>query len=742
MGQFFEMRYSRSFRIFAAILQSISGVVNYAIFPAVGSRFIVYFCDLPINISVFGFVFPTFGLVMAIFLSVAVLVATKGGQITIMVTDAVQGLVSYPLYLLVVGYLIYRFSWFNEIAPSLLDRPPGQSLLNPFDIEAHRDFNLFFVLVGMLGGILNRMGWSGTQGYNAAALNAHEQKMGGVLGTWRSGFSGMMYVLLAVVALTFLTNAKFNDGPSGALACRTELATKALNDIVSGEENAQVRQEVTQYINTGEVTPAVRDWLNQSEELRLQGEAEKERIRLAGLGAGEQEVAVESPIVAPSAGEEARAAREARILTARDSIKAVDPSGSQTFFTIFGQMRVPMALRYILPIGITGAFCALCVFLLISTDTTYMHSWGSIIVQDLILPLRRKPFTPKQQLRVLRLIIVGVALFAFLFSFYFGQVDYIQMFFAITGLIWLGGSGPCIVGGLYWSRGTTAGAWVALIVGSSMAVGGFLGQQMWVETIYPWLLDAGLLGTVTAIVEGASAPFEPYILWRVGPDKFPINSQEMYAITMFLGLGLYIVVSLLTCREPFNMDRMLHRGKYKREGDRDDSIKRRLTPKAAFLRLIGINEEYSRGDKILTWSVFIYSFGWGFLIQFVVVAVWNVFFGQWSNEGWANWFFIQNIVIAGAVALVSTIWFSIGTTIDLKKLFRRLREKEVSVLDDGRVIGNVSADDIALVEQVENKVIDEAHREEAMLEDALESEDDAADIENLHKHQKPEDKDA
>jgi len=379
-----------------------------------------------------------------------------------------------------------------------------------------------------------------------------------------------------------------------------------------------------------------------------------------------------------------------------------------------------------------GLFCAICIFLLISTDTTYLHSWGSILVQDVILPIRGgKPFTPKQQLAMLRIMIALVAVFAFFFSYFFGQVDFIIMFFMITGAIWLGGSGPCIVFGLYWKRGTAAGAWTALLTGSSLSVTGILVQKYWVSLIYPWLYEKGMVDTIAVWLQRASSPFEPIILWRMSSEKFPINSMEIYGMIILLSVALYVIVSLLTCRTPFNMERMLHRGIYHREGKKLEHPPFRW--RTVIPRLIGIDNQYTRGDKVLAWSVFLWSFGWGFLFSFVVIAVWN-FISPWSDEGWSLWFFINNFVLAGVIGVVSTIWFSIGGTVDLYRLFRDLARKDSNVLDDGRVIDHVSADDVKLVEQVEHVDIKEAHVEEEILREELKADKDQDNLKNLEDH--------
>ncbi|MBN2642307.1 MAG: hypothetical protein JXR78_11680 [Victivallales bacterium] len=695
MGQFFEMRYSRKFRIFAAILQSISGVINYAIFPAVSARFIIYYCDIPQHFDFLGMTWSSFHLVMLLFLSIAVIVVTRGGQITVMVCDCVQGLLNYPLMAIVVVAILLNFSWFDDMAPALLDRAPGKSMLNPFDVSKLRTFNLFYVFVGIIGSVFNRMAWSGTQGYNAAALNAHEQKMGQVLGTWRSAFNIMLYPLLAIGAYTIWHSARFEEK---LMPIRQELVQTAMAEMApaySGEIIlTQAAESSAERENLAAKYPAQAKLLNEfvsgkntyaAPALQESGAtiADVHALRRKGLIKWDPDALSLSETDARSA-----------------TLKAENPALHKKMMTIHNQMRVPLTLRYMLPIGITGVLCAIAIFLMISTDTTYLHSWGSIIVQDVILPIRGRAFTPRQHLNILRLSITGVAAFAFVFSSIFAQVDYIMMFFAITGAIWLGGAGSCIVFGLYWKRGTSVGAWAALISGSSIATAGILLQHFWVGGIYPWLVNNNMVASVSHVFETLSKPFEPIIEWRVTPDRFPVNSQEIYFLALLVSISLYVMLSLLTCKKPFNMERLLHRGAY-HSGDGPRYIKTNWS----WTKILGIDSSYTRGDRILAWSVFIWSFVFRFGIVFVGFIIWNLI-SPWPNQWWANWFWIDYIYVMGLNATITVFWFGICGTLDLIRLFKRLesRTSAANVLDDGRVEGHVSTADLAMVAEVESHI--------------------------------------
>src|SRR5215211_5253698 len=74
LAQFLEMRYSRNYRLFMGMLAFVSGILNYGIFPAVSSRFFMYFLDLPQSIAIGPWHVPTFGLLMFGYLTCTVFI--------------------------------------------------------------------------------------------------------------------------------------------------------------------------------------------------------------------------------------------------------------------------------------------------------------------------------------------------------------------------------------------------------------------------------------------------------------------------------------------------------------------------------------------------------------------------------------------------------------------------------------------------------------------------------------------
>lgn len=585
MAQFFEIRYSRGFRIFAGFLAFVSGVVNYALFPAVGSRFMIYYCGFPDYFSIGSLQVNTFGFLMALFLSIALFIVLSGGQITTMVTDCCQGIFGYLGYTVIVITILCIFS-FSDIQTAVLSRPEGKSFFNPFNIDKLESFNLLYILIGMFGAVYNRNAWLGQQGYLCAAANPHEQKMAGVLGAWRAGFNNLMLMLLVIGAYTYMNAPVYADQ---AAAVTHELATRITPESVGGLE--------------------------------------------------------------------------------------------QTAVTLRHQMLVPVVLRHILPIGVTGLFCALALFLMVSTDTTYLHSWGTILVQDIILPIRNKPFKPKTQLLLLRLSIAGIAVFAWVFSFRFGQSTYILQFFALTGTVYLGGAGSCILGGLYWKKGTRQAAYTAMIVGMFFGILGFAVSSWWEGYFYPTLnvMAPQLLEEFRVLLYNAGESL-PFVNWSVEPEvfrrQFPVSGQEIYLLGMLCAIGSYIAVSLLTCRKEFNLDKMLHRGKYNLEHFIDADADRNILEAEKHHRfnwrsLLGITAEYSRGDRILAWSVLIWIL-YGFSVC-LVQLVWNLGFGIWSEKTWFNFWRCYSLPLALLVGAVTTVWFTWGATRDLRRLFRSLR---------------------------------------------------------------------
>lgn len=129
LGQFLEMRYSRPFRIFASALRSVSEMLANMIMPAIAARFFIYFLDLPHHIIIYGVQLPTFMIIVTVVLILAISIICMGGTLALVITDSIQGMFLYPLLVVFTVFILYKFSWSNEIVPVMLDRAPGESFL-------------------------------------------------------------------------------------------------------------------------------------------------------------------------------------------------------------------------------------------------------------------------------------------------------------------------------------------------------------------------------------------------------------------------------------------------------------------------------------------------------------------------------------------------------------------------------------------------------------------------------------
>jgi SSS family solute:Na+ symporter len=312
------------------------------------------------------------------------------------------------------------------------------------------------------------------------------------------------------------------------------------------------------------------------------------------------------------------------------------------------QMITPVTMTLYLPIGMMGAFTMVMIASFVSTHDTYLHSWGSIFIQDIILPNRKKALTPKQHIRWLRYSIFGVALFIFFWSMFFNQTQEILHLLAITGAIWQGGAGAVIIGGLYTRWGKTSAAYAALFTGLTVATTGIILEKIW---------DA-----------------------KYG-ESFYITGMEFYFITMAASTIVYILFSFVGNRQRFNLDKMLHRGVYADNPEAEQSQDSSASTGGKWAKYFGITHEFTLRDKLTYWIATGYTLLlFGLFVGMNVVALCM----DVSDKGWAIFQFYR-FGLTVVMTFVFSIWLGIGGIGDIIRLFRDLKTSTRDFTDDGRV---------------------------------------------------------
>jgi SSS family solute:Na+ symporter len=364
-------------------------------------------------------------------------------------------------------------------------------------------------------------------------------------------------------------------------------------------------------------------------------------------------------------------------------VSAATPVGSQAWFEGKGlkdstgtslksedyqrqRQQAPfMALADMLPVGVKGLLLVVMIMGLLAGDGNHIISWSSVFVQDCVAPFRRTPMSPTQHIKVLRLGAIGVASLAFGISLVLPLSVPIWIWWAVTGAIYNGGAGSVLIGGLYWKRGTVQGAWAAMLLGIPLSLASVVISSNWwnAKTL---LLKAGF---PAAISSGFWLSF-------------------LVSVVCIL---IYVMVSFLTCRVPYDIKARLARDH--EEGDL--SVKK----PTLLQRMVGIDEHFTRADRVIAISIFTYAlvmvglvgfmtfwqYGMPRLLTLAGVAPDVVEGLQMTKHAWAVLWLSIGLVIPGVIAVVTLVWFWIGSVADMKNFFRAMTVRQRDDHDDGTV---------------------------------------------------------
>jgi len=168
---------------------------------------------------------------------------------------------------------------------------------------------------------------------------------------------------------------------------------------------------------------------------------------------------------------------------------------------------MPTWLAGFLPVGLMGLLIAAMLAADMSTDSSYMLTWASVIYNDVVAPWRRPGWTERKGLLLNRLLVAGIGVFLLLYGLWYPLRGDLWAYMGVTATIYLASMSTLLVACCYWPRATPRGAAAAIVMGAVFPIGYLVLQQAAPSasaSIGPyWSGILGYVGSAAAMVIGS-----------------------------------------------------------------------------------------------------------------------------------------------------------------------------------------------------------------------------------------------
>lgn len=171
---------------------------------------------------------------------------------------------------------------------------------------------------------------------------------------------------------------------------------------------------------------------------------------------------------------------------------------------------MPRLLAAVVPAGLMGLLVAAMLAADMSTDSSYMLTWGGVIWNDILRPLHRGLWGERRGLRWNRAIVAGIGVFLLFYGLWYPLKGDLWTYLGVTGTIYLASMSVLLIACCYWRGANATGAAAAIVTGAAIPVAYLVLEQLPAtgtfarEAVGPyWSGLAAYAGSALAMVAGS-----------------------------------------------------------------------------------------------------------------------------------------------------------------------------------------------------------------------------------------------
>ena len=139
---------------------------------------------------------------------------------------------------------------------------------------------------------------------------------------------------------------------------------------------------------------------------------------------------------------------------------------------------MPRYLSTAVPPGLMGLLIAAMLAADMSTDSSYMLTWGSVIYNDIMAPFRKTRWSEKKGLFWNRSIIAFIGVFLLLYGLWYPLKGDLWTYLGVTGTIYLASISVLLIACCYWRKANSWGAGAAILISAVIPITYLVMEQL------------------------------------------------------------------------------------------------------------------------------------------------------------------------------------------------------------------------------------------------------------------------